>query len=288
MTHIPRGSRPLVSIVTPSYNKGRYIEKTIQSILEQDYPNIEHIVLDSCSMDETPKILEKHRADPRLKIIVEPDKGQWDAINKGFSLARGEILGFINADDLYVPGAIATVVRYFQEHPDWLLLYGNGKRLDPEGNEVGWHDYVRPFDRELLRRVDYILQPSAFWRRSLWKRVGPMSLKYNCVGDWEWFVRASEVAPFHYVPDCLSTTYILSDSKTSLGGWRRHREIADILRRYGGCLQVEYIRFQLLAWHGQTMERVPHWPGWAHRWAYRLTRLPYRVFARFFHHRFYW
>ena len=105
---------PLVSVVTPSYNQGRYIEETIQSVLSQDYANLEYLVLDGGSSDATLEILQRYEG--RLRWISESDRGQADAINKGFRLARGEILGWLNSDDVYLPGTIQKVVQYFQTH----------------------------------------------------------------------------------------------------------------------------------------------------------------------------
>ena len=123
---------PLVSIVTPSYNQGPYIEATIQSVVSQDYPHLEYIVIDGGSQDNTVAILKRYAE--RLCWISEPDHGQADAINKGFRIAHGEILAWLNSDDTYLPGAVCQVVEYFQRHPDVSMVYGEGQHVDAEGH----------------------------------------------------------------------------------------------------------------------------------------------------------
>ena len=125
---------PLVSIVTPSYNHGRYIEETIQSVLNQDYPNLEYLVIDGGSSDNTVEILKKYEG--RLTWISEKDRGQADAINKGFRMANGEILAWLNSDDTYLPGAVQHSVRYLEAHSEVAMLYGEGYHIDAEGEFI--------------------------------------------------------------------------------------------------------------------------------------------------------
>ena len=121
---------PIISIVTPSYNQGKFIEDTIQSVLIQNYPNFEHIIVDNCSTDGTVEILKKY---PFLKWISEPDKGQTDALNKGFRKATGDIIAYLNSDDQYCPGVFLTVADYFLEHPECKWLCGNVIFTDSKG-----------------------------------------------------------------------------------------------------------------------------------------------------------
>lgn len=122
---------PLVSIVTPSYNQGRYIEKTIRSVLNQDYPDLEYIVVDGGSTDHTLDILRKYEG--RIRWVSERDGGQSEAVNKGFRMSRGEILGWLNSDDTYCPGAVRQAVTFLMEHPSVAMVYGDGYEIDEQG-----------------------------------------------------------------------------------------------------------------------------------------------------------
>src|SRR5438128_8552250 len=138
MTHPPESmaqpeALPLVSIVTPSYNQGRFIEDTIRSVLAQDYPNLEYIVVDGGSTDHTLDVLRRYEG--RLRWVSEPDRGQSEAINKGFRMARGEIVSWLNSDDTYVPGAIGKAVAHLGARPEVVMVYGEGYLLD-EGGRV--------------------------------------------------------------------------------------------------------------------------------------------------------
>src|SRR5688572_25596277 len=155
---VPVRRQPLVSIVTPSYNQGRYIEETIQSVLNQDYPNLEYLVLDGGSTDETLEILKRYEG--RLVWISEKDRGQADAINKGFHLAKGRILGWLNSDDTYSPGAIRKVAQYFQTHRDVGLLYGEGYHVDTAGKIIERYN-TEPFNFHRLGEICFICQPAA-------------------------------------------------------------------------------------------------------------------------------
>src|SRR5437899_1906048 len=126
---------PLVSIVTPSFNTARFIERTIESVLSQDYPRIEYIVMDGGSTDGTLDILQRYRG--RLQYVSAPDGGAVDAINRGFARSGGSILAWLNADDEYLPGAVRQGVRALAEHPGAAVVYGDGAWVDEEGREIG-------------------------------------------------------------------------------------------------------------------------------------------------------
>src|SRR5262245_23986726 len=167
----PRVSaRPLVSIVTPSYNHGPYIEATIQSVLSQDYPHIEYIVVDGGSQDDTIGILKRYEG--RLSWASERDQGQADAINKGFRMAHGEILAWLNSDDTYLPGAVRLAVQYFQSHPDVSMVYGEGHHVDVEGHIIARYP-TEAFDYQRLSERCFICQPTVFFRAEVYREVGP-------------------------------------------------------------------------------------------------------------------
>jgi len=162
---------PKISIVTPSYNQGRFIEKTILSVICQSYPNVEYIVVDAVSTDETRDVLHKY-SDYIDVLIIEPDRGQTDALNKGFGHATGEILAYLNSDDCYASkDTLATVIQYFQNNPDFDVLYGQRNCIDEFGYFIYCPPY-RPFSEENLYFSDYIPQECTFWRRNIFEKVG--------------------------------------------------------------------------------------------------------------------
>ena len=171
MNTVSRG--PLVSIVTPSYDQSRYIEDTIRSVLTQDYPNLEYLVLDGGSTDGTVEILKKY--EERLRWISEKDRGQADAINKGFQLAKGDILGWLNSDDTYLQGTIRKVVQYFETHPDVGMVYGEGYHVDAQGHRLGRYP-TEPFDAQRLQETCFICQPTVFLRAEVFREVGPLDI----------------------------------------------------------------------------------------------------------------
>jgi glycosyltransferase involved in cell wall biosynthesis len=180
---------PKVSIVTPSYNQGKFVEKTILSVICQDYPNLEYIVVDAVSKDETKEILEKY-ADDIDVIIVEPDKGQTDALNKGFNLCTGDILAYLNSDDCYANDTVvSTAVNYFRENPFIDVVYGQRNCIDEKGKFIYCSPY-RPFHKEGLYLSDYIPQECTFWRRGIFEKAGSyVDESFHFAMDYELWLR---------------------------------------------------------------------------------------------------
>jgi FkbM family methyltransferase len=182
------GIAPWISIVTPSYQHRRFIERTILSVLEQGYPAIEYVVQDGASTDGTVEILERY-SDRLASWRSEPDAGQADAINRGFGNTSGEIMGWLNSDDLLLPGALAYIGRYFAEHPEVDVVYGNRMLIDNDGNQIGsW--VLPPHDDLALMLADFVPQETLFWRRRIWEASGGRldpSLGYAL--DWDLLLR---------------------------------------------------------------------------------------------------
>lgn len=209
---------PLVSIVTPSYNQGQFLEETILSVLNQDYPNVEYIVVDGGSTDGSVDIIRKH--EHRLACWVsEPDDGQADAINKGWRLARGEIVAWLNSDDTYVPGAVRTVVQYLQNHPQVDMIYGHMRIMDGSGKAIRTHKPPVDFDRDsLIDRGDVIAQQTVFLRKHVLDKVGMLDTSLYYSMDVDLFTRIATnftvrgipvvIANFRLHPDCK--TYVVS------------------------------------------------------------------------------
>lgn len=200
-------AKPLVSIVTPSYNQGQFIEATLLSIKNQDYPNIEHLVIDGGSSDNTVEILKKYEKEYDLKWISEPDKGQSDAVNKGFERASGQIIGWLNSDDVYVDRqAISCVVSKFKEFNDVDVIYGDGITIDENNlvlkaiHNIPWVSFNR------LVRFDFIIQPSCFFRREIVQQH-KLDTKIHLPMDYEYYLRlAAQGFKFRHVNKVLSAT----------------------------------------------------------------------------------
>jgi glycosyltransferase involved in cell wall biosynthesis len=231
-----------LALVTPSYNKARYVRRCVQSVLDQGQADFDYWVLDACSTDGSVDLLRdaQARSGGRLNLIVEKDAGQADAINRGFSLARGDVLGWLNADDFYLPGALARVQAFFDAHPEIDLVYGRVRLLD------GALRYRKTFpwwrhDARMLRSFDYIPQPATFWRRRVWDAVGPLDTGLNWGFDWDFFVRASQRFRVACVRDRLADVVLDGTHKTATGGVLRTRELARIAHRYGGRLNPTYL-----------------------------------------------
>jgi glycosyltransferase involved in cell wall biosynthesis len=228
---------PLVSVVTPSLDQGRYIEDAIASVLAQDYPRIEHVVVDGGSHDDTlatvGRLAERH--PDRLRWVSERDSGQAAAINKGFRMTQGEILAWLNADDAYEPAAISTAVRTLSQHAPASLVYGDAVLTDAEGRLLGPCTYVRPFDRAaMLAWGDLVAQPAAFFRRSAYEAVSGLDESLHWALDYDLWLKISALGPAVYVPVALARYRWTGDNKTARGGLARLDEIERVARRHGG------------------------------------------------------
>lgn len=207
-------SPPLVSIVTPSYNQAQFLEETILSVKGQDYPNLEHIVVDGGSTDGTVEVLSRYENEYNLRWTSEPDEGQSDAINKGFRRARGEIIGWLNSDDTYLPQAIHKAGACFEAHPgiDW--VYGDGYLIDAQSRVLRmWK--ARPFSLKALLYVgQFICQPAVFFRRRALEVVGPLDSALHFTMDYDFFIRLGRQCKSVYLPELLATRRLTLDAKS--------------------------------------------------------------------------
>lgn len=234
----------MISIVTPSLNQAQFVEDTVQSVLGQRYPRLEYIVQDGGSTDETHEILKRYRS--RLhRLQVQPDEGQAHAINLGFEHAAGEIMAYLNADDILLPGALPYVARYFQRHPDVDAVYGHRVIVDEEGMEVG--RWVLPRHRdEVLSWVDFVPQETLFWRRSLWERAGgKVDNESRFALDWELMLRFCDAgARVVRLPRFLGAFRVHEEQKTSAQmDTAGNREMARIRQlQHGRAVSQDEIR----------------------------------------------
>ncbi len=245
-------STPRVSIITPSYNQASYLEATIQSVLTQDYPNMEYIIVDGGSTDGSVEIIRKYAAKLAW-WVSERDKGQTDAINKGFARATGDILAWINSDDTYLPGAVAEAASYLQAHPEAGMVYGDANLVDGEGNLLGPFP-ARQTDYHRLRQgYVHIPQQSSFFRAALWRQVGPLDPSFYFAMDYDLWVRLAKIAPLHYYPRLWANFRLHSSGKSVKSDDRCWPEMLKVHWREGGSvfswLVVKaYLRPLLYGW----------------------------------------
>ena len=264
-------TQPLVSIVTPSYNQADFLAQTLQSVLGQDYPHIEYIVVDGGSTDGTVDLLRRY--DRCLGWWVsEPDRGQTDALNKGFARARGEILGWLNADDLYAPYAVREAVAYLQAHPEVGLVYGDAAYIDEEGRILGRYRAGPTDYRDLLRGRVPIPQQAAFFRAALWRQVGPLNPRFYFAMDYDLWVRLARITRLAHVPRLWGYFRLHLQAKTFAAGDRCWPEMMQVFRREGGK------PWQRMALKYALRRAVE--PLWNLRWRWWLRRAQARATAR--------
>ncbi|WP_298402457.1 glycosyltransferase family 2 protein [uncultured Chloroflexus sp.] len=222
-------AQPLVSIVVPSLNQGRYIGETLNSILTQDYPNLEIWVIDGGSSDETPKVLRAFAGDERVQLVVGNDAGQADAINRGWARARGSVLAWLNSDDTYLPGAIATQVAALQAHPAAVAVYADARYTDAQGQPL-YTIAARPYHPLALLRLLIPMQPTVFLRRTAVGLTGPLDVRMRYALDTAYWVRLAQLGPFQPTSTVVATYRLHAASKTVTqfaGFYREWLQIAE-------------------------------------------------------------
>lgn len=221
-----------VSIISPTFNHARHLPEAIRSVLNQDYSPLEYWVIDGRSTDQTQSILQSYAG--RLQWISEPDRGQADALVKGFARSKGDILGWLNADDRYRPGAIAAATEFFASHPQVMLLYGDARFVDSAGRDLGPCAQVELFDyRRLLTVSDFIVQPAAFFRRSAYEAVGGLDANLSWSMDYDLWLKIARRFPVAYIPKVFADYRWDGDNKTATGGMKRLQEVEQVIGRQG-------------------------------------------------------
>jgi len=211
-------SLPTITMITPSYNQGQFIDQTIQSVLSQEYPDLQYLVIDGGSDDKTLDILRQYNG--QLQWISESDRGQSHAINKGLDMATGHIIGYLNSDDIMEPGALRRVGEFFAIHPEAAWVTGKCRTVDQNGKEIRKfitrykNFWLRFRSYKVLTILNYISQPATFWRREVTDVVGPLNEDWNYVMDYDYWLRigrdfklwvlAAYLAQFRYYPSSKS------------------------------------------------------------------------------------
>jgi glycosyltransferase involved in cell wall biosynthesis len=231
----PLPQNPKVSIITPSFNQGRYIEATIQSVLAQDYDNIEYIIVDGGSKDESVSIIQKYEQHLAW-WVSEKDKGHADALNKGFSRATGDILAWINSDDLYYPGTVSEAVALLKEHPEVGMVYANANFIDQNGQFSGKFAARQTNYKRLLRGSVHIPQATTFYRADVWRAVGLFDLSLFFAFDYEMWVRFAKVSQLLYVPRLWADFRMHDEGKSVINDNRCYPDMLEVHRREGGGL----------------------------------------------------
>ena len=229
---------PLVSIVTPALNMGRFLEETIRSVLDQDYPRIEYLVMDGGSTDTTLEVLERYR--DRLRFVSAPDGGQAAAINRGFDLTSGEIFAFLNADDTYLPGAVSAAIEGFLRRPQAGVIYGNAWHVSEGGSRIAAYP-VEPFDAARLARRCFICQPAAFLRRDVFTAAGKLDPTLRFALDYDLWIRVARRSSMQKIDAFLAASRMHAASKT-MGQMRlAMEETIRVLKRHYGYVPYNWL-----------------------------------------------
>jgi glycosyltransferase involved in cell wall biosynthesis len=244
--------KPLVSIVTPSFNQATFLEETICSVLDQEYEHLEYIIVDGGSTDGSLEIIQKY-ADRLAWWVSEPDRGQTDAINKGFAKSKGEILAWLNSDDTYLEGVISEAAAYLDAHPEVGTVYGDANLIDELGSVIGKFPARQTDYQRLMRGYVHIPQQATFFRGDLWEKVGPLDPSFFFAMDYDLWVRLSKEAPLKYHPKLWANFRLHEDAKSIESDDRCWPEMVQVHRREGG---------RKISWLALKAKLRPYIYGW--------------------------
>jgi glycosyltransferase involved in cell wall biosynthesis len=260
---------PQISVVTPSYNQGKFLSATLESVLGQGYPALEYLVMDGGSEDNSVEVIRKRESELRF-WRSERDRGQAAAINEGFARCSGMIFGWLNSDDLYTPGTfseVAAILAAISDQP--AVMYGGCELFNDNKQSCEVRPAI-PFDLELLQVTDYLDQPSVFWTRAAWELVGPLDESLHYAFDWDWFLRAARSCQFIRSDKVFARYRIHSEHKSGTGGADRWRELAEVVRRHSPDRVADHYRYL-------TGHPIAHW--WLNK-RMRLAQTLAKVFPK--------
>lgn len=222
---------PKITVVTPSFNQAEFIDATLRSVHDQQYPNLEHIVMDGGSTDGSVEVIERY-ADRLAHWVSEKDEGQADAIVKGFKHATGDIYAWLNSDDLYQPDTLRKVAEFFDSNPDCRVVYGNSVWIDRKGHflrrkaEHGFNRFIWMYDH------NFIPQPSTFWRADLYHQVGGLDPTFDLAMDTDLWIRFAEVTKIYHSNQTWSAMRYYPEQKNVALRTRSDEEDRRIRSRY--------------------------------------------------------
>ncbi len=237
---------PKVSIVMPSFNQAHYLEASIQSVLAQDYPEIEFILIDGGSKDGSLEIIRRY-AKHFAWWVSEKDKGHADGLNKGFAHATGQVLAWLNSDDTYFPGAVAEAVACLQAHPEVGMVYGDCDLIDDEGRTIGNFASKQTDYHRLLRGSVHIPQATTFFRADLWRQVGPLDLGLFFSFDYDLWVRLAKVSQLLYVPRRWACFRMHNLGKSVINDDQCYPDMLRVYRREVGNNWLSWLRLRFIA-----------------------------------------
>lgn len=254
---------PTISLVTPSLNQGRFLRATIESVLSQEYPGLDYFVQDGGSTDESLAILREFEG--RVPFVSEKDSGQAQAINRGLSRANGEVLGYLNSDDLLLPGALRAVGEAFASDPDLVMVYGQAVFVDAEGRPLG-RCLTQGWEPGRLGDACFVTQPAAFWRRRVAEELGPFDESLHHTMDYDYWLRIADRYPasaVRYLERDLAAARWHDGAKTVAAWGSALEEIFGLVERRRGYVSLWWL---VAKWDfrldGRSQVTDPHPPPW--------------------------
>lgn len=227
-----------ISIITPSYNQGPFIERTIRSVLSQDIPNLEYIICDGGSTDETLEIIQRY--ENLLHWVSEKDKGQADAVNKGIRMTSGEVIGWLNSDDIYYQGALASVAEFFKNNPEVQVVYGDANHIDEDDRIIEPY-YTEDWNYERLKDVCFLCQPAVFFRRGVVEEKGLLDAGLRYCMDYEYWLRLGNDLPFVRLNQLFAGSRMYGRNKTLGNRVAVHHEIITMTKKRLGQTPLRWI-----------------------------------------------
>ena len=275
---------PKISLVTPSLNQGKFIRATIESVLSQGYPDLDYRVQDGGSADGTLAVLNEYEG--RVPFVSERDAGQADALNRGLARATGDVLGYLNSDDVLCPGALAAVGEAFASDPDLMFVWGRASYLNEAGAPISPY-LVRPDAMKRLADACFIAQPAAFFRRRVWEEVGPFDATLHHTMDYDYWLRIAArypASPTRFLDRELAGCRMHADAKTVAGWSRALDEIMELVKRHTGYVSLWWC---VAKWDhltdGRSQATDPHlvpWRAYPRAILEFLRRNPARLWGR--------
>lgn len=255
----------LVSIVTPSYNQGEFIEHAILSIKAQTYPHIEHIIVDAGSSDQTLDVLRQHEGTYNMRWICEPDQGMYDAINKGFRIASGEIFAYLNCDDYYLPWTVATAIQHLLEHK---IIFGDAIRRDLDGYDT-YLASTPPFIHGYYLSKGIIIQPTVFFRREVFERIGEFDATgFRLMADCDYWLRCAATGLYpHKVYEFLAVETTHAATQRSKYRDQLYDELVKLRQKYPGPMRrSERLIYVLVKYFYWRLALLAYKSGWRSLW----------------------